>query len=270
MVTCCAAFTLGWRLSGKLSGGLFFVVALLVALGLVTLAAGRWRDVLYLMSGLRKVPRKLLDGTSLPVPPASAESARHPALVVAGPARPSLAGPRVVARGAKTCTVGCRDCVEPGYLPGQSPPAKGVAFTVGPAEAGVVVVGGIGEVMVSFALKTAECPPVTCDEAAAVTMPMVKAAAAAAQSDTVLTGPRGRRGIDFVDFNGDPPDMQTDCTVVEAFGLTDVPPMVPHSKCRRQRGEHVSGIPTMIHRLVQGFLHHVHAGPSHRKRPGVG
>jgi hypothetical protein len=30
-------------------------VALLVALGLVTLAAGRWRDVLYLMSGLRKV-----------------------------------------------------------------------------------------------------------------------------------------------------------------------------------------------------------------------
>lgn len=55
MVTCCAAFTLGWRLSGKLSGGLFFVVALLVALGLVTLAAGRWRDVLYLMSGLRKV-----------------------------------------------------------------------------------------------------------------------------------------------------------------------------------------------------------------------
>jgi hypothetical protein len=55
VVTCCAAFTLGWRLSGKLSGGLFFVVALLVALGLVTLAAGRWRDVLYLMSGLRRV-----------------------------------------------------------------------------------------------------------------------------------------------------------------------------------------------------------------------
>ena len=34
---------------------MFFVVALLVALGLVTLAAGRWRDVLHLMSGLRKV-----------------------------------------------------------------------------------------------------------------------------------------------------------------------------------------------------------------------
>ncbi|MFZ0832443.1 MAG: restriction endonuclease [Mycobacterium sp.] len=61
LVACCVGFAVGWRNGGELSAGLAVAAALLVALWLVTAVAGRWRGVIYLMSGLRKV-----DGMSGP------------------------------------------------------------------------------------------------------------------------------------------------------------------------------------------------------------
>ena len=55
VVMCCGVFALGWRISGDVSGGFSFVVALLVAFCLSTLIARRWREAVYLMSGMRKV-----------------------------------------------------------------------------------------------------------------------------------------------------------------------------------------------------------------------
>lgn len=54
-MVCCGAFALGWRISGDVSGGYSFVVALLVVMCLGAVIARRWREAMYLMSGLRKV-----------------------------------------------------------------------------------------------------------------------------------------------------------------------------------------------------------------------
>lgn len=55
VVMCCGAFAVGWRISGDISGGFSFAVALFVALCLCAVVARRWRGAMYLMSGLRKV-----------------------------------------------------------------------------------------------------------------------------------------------------------------------------------------------------------------------
>ena len=55
VIACCGAFVAGWRVSGDPWGGLAFAAALAVALWLVTALGRRWRDVFYLMSGLRRV-----------------------------------------------------------------------------------------------------------------------------------------------------------------------------------------------------------------------